>query len=122
MTAQQTFNEALDSLTGYEEERIESHFGADIFTLLKTNATRCGRALIFIDQIRHGMKSATADENKVVQAAKKHTQGLTIAQVNDYFADDEDGDDVMADEPESESGKDASASASEPVSSPPSVS
>jgi hypothetical protein len=124
-TAQQTFNEMLDSLTGFEEERIEDHFGAHIYLLLSTNASKSGRALIFIDKLREDMKSETADENKVVTAAKRHAQSLTLKEVNAYFGDDEDEPDPFGLEetgPSTESGKDGSDDENRPVSSPPSVS
>lgn len=109
---QQTFNEMIESLTGFEEDRVEAHYGRDVYTLLDVNSTKAMRAVIFIDQIREGMKSATADENKVVQAAKKHAQSLTVREVSNYFGDDdEENSDPFglegdgSGEPTSESGK-----------------
>lgn len=96
MSAQKTFNETLDSLTGYEELAITQHFGADITTLLETNATFAGRALIFTERTRSG---------EAPKDAKKHAMSLTLKSVNDYFKDDEP--EVDEDDPITASGKGA---------------
>lgn len=119
MTAQQSFNEALESLTGYEEDRIIGHYGADIVQMLSSSMTRATRALIFIEKVREGMKSDITDENKVVQAAKKYAQGLSIKQVSEYFQDDEeDADPFGLDEGESEPQTEAGKGADKPVNGP----
>jgi hypothetical protein len=42
-TAQDTFNECIDSLTGYEELEIAEQFGDDINTLLVTQPSMAPR-------------------------------------------------------------------------------
>jgi hypothetical protein len=88
------FMEMVESLTGYEEEAIEDQFGEDINTLLGLNATRSGRALVFIDAKRQGQD---------VAAAKAAAMSLTIKEVGDFFEDD--ADEVMPEEPVTEQGK-----------------
>lgn len=95
MTTQQTFNEMIDSLTGHEEQKIESAFGADIMSLLEASATKASRALIFITFVREGESGGDA---------KKRVMDLTIKQLGDHFADAED--EPMPEEPITEQGKD----------------
>lgn len=96
MTTQATFNEMLDSLTGYEELAIQSGFDADINTLINTHATFAVRACIAVDLARQGSTAAEA---------KKAAMSLTLTEVNAYFR--EDVEEPFPEEPVTESGKDA---------------
>lgn len=97
MTAQQTFNEMLDSLTGYEEQAIENQFGADIYALLN-NATKASRALVFT--------SLNREEGSKPAEVRKRVMGMTIREINAFWQDD--ADEPMPDEPVTASGKDDS--------------
>lgn len=95
-TAQESFDEHLDSLTGYEELAISSRFGFDIVTLLQRAPSMAGRALIFTAKARDGE----------AEAAYKAAMSLPMREVDGYFAPDEA--EVDEDEPETEQGKDDS--------------
>ena len=90
-----TIGDMLESLTGFEELAITKNFDADIATLLATQATMAGRALVFIDRKRKGLSDPEA---------KKASMEMTLKTVDDYFAEDED--EVMPEEPVTEAGKD----------------
>lgn len=98
MAAQETFNEHLDSLTGFEELAIAQHFGFDITTLLDRSPSMAGRALIFSV---HAREKETSPSD-----AYKAAMGLTMREVDDYFAAEEV--EIDEDEPETEQGKDDS--------------
>lgn len=89
-----TLEEVAESLTGFDEIAIKTHFG---FHVADETAppTMYARALIFVHQTRQGLKT---------QAAKDAALGMTLKDVGEYFADDEE---VTPDEPATESGKDA---------------
>jgi len=90
-----TVSDMLDSLTGFEEIAIVKHFDRNIFGLLDTDHTMAGRALVF---------TAKAREGKEARHAKTEAMAMTLKQVDDYFADDE-NDEAMPDEPVTEAGK-----------------
>ena len=90
-----TVGEMLESLTGFEEIAISKQFDADIATLLATQATMAGRALVFIDQKRQGLSDSEA---------KKVSMEMTLKAVDGYFAEDEDA--AVPEEPVTEAGKD----------------
>lgn len=94
---QQTFNEMLESLTGYEEIAIREAFGASISDLLEAAYTTAGRAMVLVDAQRKGQSA---------KDAKKTALSMTIKQVNDFFAADEE--EVFEHEPVTEQGKDDS--------------
>lgn len=96
MSAQTTFNEMLESLTGYEEIAIREAFGHEITELLDTSYTTAARALVLVDAARKG---------QAAKDAKQTALSMTIKQVNDFFVEDEVELDV--DEPVTEQGKDA---------------
>lgn len=96
MSAQQNFNDLLDSLTGFEELAISERFGFDITTLLDRSATMAGRALVFTEKTRSGQKPGDA---------YKGAMSMTVRAVNDHFDTDEEPE-VLEDETVTEQGKD----------------
>jgi hypothetical protein len=91
-----TAEEMFESLTGYDEVAIAKAFSAEVTALADAKPTMFVRALVFTSLMRDG-KAATD--------AKKAVMEMTLGQVNGYYADDVE---VMADDPQSESGKDES--------------
>lgn len=89
-----TYNEHLELLTGFDEIAIEKWFGEDIDSLRFT--MKC-RALLFTRNTRLGQQP---------KDAHKAAMSLTLKQVGDAFADDED--EPLPEEPVTETGKDAS--------------
>lgn len=87
-----TATEVLQSLTGYDEIAVEKAFGSPITTLANINRSTFGRALVFAIRLHAGDKH---------EPAKTYAMGLTIGEIDDHFADDDD--DEL---PGSESGKD----------------
>jgi hypothetical protein len=98
VSAQITANEMLESLTGYDEQAIAKHFGAEALELAEKKPTMLARALAFVHMTREGKDAATA---------KKEAMGLTIRQANDFFQESED--EVMPEEPVTEAGEGDSA-------------
>lgn len=93
MTAEQlTAEELAESLTGYDEIAIAKAFGEDIYEMAPAKSMR---ALAFVAVRRTGGTDAEA---------KDAVMGMSIKDVKESFADAED--EVMPDEPSSESGKD----------------
>lgn len=81
MSAQITANEMLESLTGFDEVAIATHFGAEALELAEKKPTMLARALAFVHMTRPeggGMDAKTA---------RKQAMGLTIKQANGYFAE-----------------------------------
>lgn len=105
MSCDQTPEELADSITGFDEIAIKKAFGAAFATM---GAPETGdpfqflRSLIFVHCRREGSNDITAYNT---------AQGLTTAEVNDYFA-----------ETSAESGKDNSTPEETPTSSPPGAS
>lgn len=95
--SEMTVEEMMESLTGYEEIAIAKAFGSDILALAEKSPTQVGRALVFVVKTREGL-----DHNKAKHAALS----LTLREVDDSFADDED--EVMEEEPVTEQGEDDS--------------
>lgn len=95
-----TVTETIQSLTGFEEIAIAKHFEHDISTLLDAHATMAGRALVFTIKTREG---------KEPRHAKTEAMAMTLQQVNDYFAEDED--EPMPEDPITEQGKEPARSA-----------
>lgn len=98
MSAQITANEMLESLTGFDEVAMATHFGAEALELAEKKPTMLTRALAFVHMTREG---------KPAPQAKKDAMGLTIRQANDYFQEYED--EVMPEEPVTEQGEGDSA-------------
>lgn len=90
-----SFDEMLESLTGFEEIGIEEAFGADITALMLTNVTKAQRALVFVVKKREGLKATDA---------RKAVLEMRLGDVQAFFADDEP--EVNEDEPVTAAGKD----------------
>lgn len=101
---QLSYVDTINSLTGYEEDAIEEHFGAPPAVLMmQPSLSKIKRALIFTDRVRQGDK---------VGPALRYAKSLTLLEVVDAFLDDdEDAEDFNPDEPDTEQGKDDSSSA-----------
>lgn len=89
-----TLEEMAESLTGFEELGIESHFGQPVSNLLEAKPTIGIRALIFTVRTREGM--STHD-------AKNAAMALTLKQAMGFFAEAEQ--DFDPENPDSQSGK-----------------
>jgi hypothetical protein len=87
--------EAIEGLTGYEEQAIENHFGNDVVSILDVNTTKACRALIYAEATR------TADHDN----AWKKAMSLTIREVSERFSPEEPDTDLDGDEPTTEQGK-----------------
>lgn len=94
-TSDLTADDMFDSLTGFEEIAVKQTFGVPITELAKTDPLQMVRALVFAHVKRGGVVKDSE--------ARKVAQGLTLGQVDDYFADD--AGDPMPDEPVTEQGK-----------------
>jgi hypothetical protein len=97
-----TFDEMVDTLTGYDEIAIQGVTGKALETLLRTNALHATRCAIAV----HLMREAGGQGAKAFKTEYDKAMGLSIREVRTYFA--KPADDVMPDEPDSESGKDDS--------------
>ncbi|GAA0978200.1 hypothetical protein ENKNEFLB_02834 [Nocardioides aquaticus] len=95
-----TVNEYVESLTGYEEDGILKHFGAEVLDLLTTRPIKAGRGLIYVDRKRGGDNDTDA-----VKAA----MSLSMRDVDAYFTPEPV--EVDPDEPETPEGKDDSQAA-----------
>ena len=86
-----TSDEMLDSLTGFDEVAISKWFG-DIAGLVE-GGSMFGRSLVFVMKRREGASDADAHGAAM---------SLTLREVNDYFADEdeESGKDEPAPEPQ----------------------
>lgn len=87
-------SEALEALTGYDEQKIEARFKAEV---LELGGVKFLRALIFGDQLHNG---------KDDEGAYKAAMELTVKQVQAYFSSDPE--DALPDAPDTEAGKDDS--------------
>lgn len=99
-----TFKEMFDSLVRPEELAIAEVFGHKIEALAATDSPHfdwsdANRALVFVQHLRDGMTQPEASA-----AAFGITKGEALS--GDLFADEPD--DVMPEEPDSETGKDSS--------------
>lgn len=83
------------TLTGFDEIAVAKAFGSDIAELREA-PMRFLRALAFVHQRRAGAKDGEAFKTAMT---------MTIAEVGNYFADDE-PDPIDPDDPESDEGKD----------------
>lgn len=98
MTQQHTIAEMFGSLTGTEEEIIARHFG-EVTSIMQEKPTMWARSLVMIDKLRGGLEA-----NK----AKKAAMELTMREVDNYFAQDED--EPSPEDPVTDQGKEGSAS------------
>lgn len=111
--------EYLGTLNGFDEIAIQKAFGSKPFELSDNDAMGLLRSLYFTAKRREGLDD---------KAAKQAAFEATIAEVNDFFPDD---DETNEDDPITESGKGepepegtpsgSRSSASEPASSLPSI-
>lgn len=95
-TTNVTPDEMFESLNGFDELAIERHFGNTALGLTERHPTMFLRALIFVHKNREGL-SPTEAHNAAMALSLKEAQA--------YFSDE---DEVMPDEPETESGKEDS--------------
>lgn len=93
-----TVDEIIDSLTGHDELAIHAAFGKDITELAQVHRTLLLRAAVAIDLSRN------QDEKVPFHKAYKAAMDMRMSEVAEYFPDSEE--DVIEDEPESDSGKD----------------
>ena len=84
----QTAEEVFDSITGFDEIAVATHFGHTVQALAETDASMFGRALVFVVKRREGL-----DDVKAREAAL----GLTLKECNEGF---------FAEPSEEEAGKD----------------
>ena len=91
--------EMLESLTGFDEDEIETTYGADVFSLAEAGGTKYLRALLYVARRRSGLDKAPA---------KKAVQALSIRQVQDSFSDEPSDPEppMPGEEPTTEAGKD----------------
>lgn len=92
-TANMTFEEMSESITGFDELAIEKHIGIDLYTDGQAKPVLMLRALVFV-HLRRAL-------NNDVEA-RKQVMEMTIKQVNGYF--DAAPEDFNPEEPDSESG------------------
>lgn len=91
-TSKPTIEEMAESLTGFEEIAIKTHFDSTLDSF--ESGTMLLRALVFVQHTRAGVKTA---------AAKEAAMSLPIKALPDQFAED---DEVTPDEPVTAAGKD----------------
>lgn len=96
-TTDMTATEMFESLTGYEEIAIAKAFGTRVLELAETDKMSLGRSLAFVHYKRSGQKDSEA---------KQSAMGMTIREVQDYFADEPD--DLDPDDPDTDTGKGSS--------------
>ena len=89
-----TASEMYQSLNGFDEIAIATHFGAKVQTLGEQDLSSFARALVFVDKRRQGLK-----DKEAFTAAME----LRISEVQDYFV--EDNDELDPEDPETEQGK-----------------
>jgi len=74
----QTAEEVFDSITGFDEIAISTHFGRTIQDLAETEPSMFGRALVFVVKRREGLEDAEA---------RKAALTMTLKECNeDFFA------------------------------------
>lgn len=88
-----TVEDFTTTLNGYDEERIERDWGAPLEELLDTRPFKGLRALVQTLKIRDGIDDAEA---------KKAAMSLTVAELDGFFAADNE---VNEDEPVTPEGK-----------------
>lgn len=95
-----TVEEAIESLTGYEEVAVHERFGAYPDDLIGINALRGMRALAFVLTARELKR---ADAKNPDAKAYEQVMAMTLKQVSDFFPDVDD--EVMPEEPVTDTGK-----------------
>lgn len=96
-TAKMSADEVLGTLTGYDEIAIAKKFGAEVLDLMETRPLTGLRALVYI-QKRRELTTEHTKQSSVDQAAYEHVMGLTVTQVQDLIADDEDDEDDLGED------------------------
>lgn len=77
--------ETTESLTGYEENEIESRFGSDIGALADAKPVMGLRALAYVMTVRD-LKAA--DVQSPEEKAFKHVMSMTMRGVQDFWPDE----------------------------------
>lgn len=93
-TAQDTFNEYIDSLTGYEELEIAEQFGDDFNTLLVSLPSMASRSLVYVTKRRDGLDEKQAKDAAMSMTIKAVTAAFEPTPVE-----------PMPDEPVTDAGK-----------------
>lgn len=88
-----TAEEAIESLTGFDELAIAKHFGMEWSDLAEKKPSTFTRALVFVHLTREGRSA---------QDAKNEVMGMTLGTVQGYFSTE---DEPMPEDPITESGK-----------------
>ena len=91
-TTDKTAEDLFKSLNGFDEIAVSRAFGEDL-SVLRTKPFTFVRALVFVDLRRGGAKDGDAH---------KQAMTLTMGELEDYFAQDEE---VLPEEPTTERGK-----------------
>ena len=103
-TTELTIEEVQESITGFDEIAVEQHMGMDIYTDAEAKPILLLRALVFVHQV-HELKPAPE--------ARKAALGMTLKEVQGYFA--EPPEEIDEDEPDTEAGKGDSQPATGPT-------
>lgn len=74
----QTAEQVFDSVTGFDEIAISTHFGRTVQELAEKDASMFGRALVFVVKRREGL----ADDE-----ARNAALGLTFGEFQAFFAE-----------------------------------
>lgn len=96
---EQTAEEMLMSLTGFDELGIQQTSGKTVTALARTDETALSRALVAV----HIMREANGQGPKAHKAAYDKAQAMTFGEVTKYFA--EPVEEFDASNPDSASGK-----------------
>lgn len=83
-TSPMSVEEAVETLTGFEEQEIAKRFGAEVGELLDTSPTTGMRAIATVviarDLTDHGAKDPKNE-------AYQHVMGMPLKQLADFFPD-----------------------------------
>lgn len=99
-----SIEEAVETLTGYEEQEIEKRFGAQFDDLLEVKPITGMRAVAAV-MIARDLKAQGASDPQ--GQAYAHVMEMTLRQASEFWSV-EDEPEAMPDEPDTESGKDDS--------------
>lgn len=94
------FDEAIESLTGHDENDVEARFNVSVYDLMEQNATKAGRALAFI-LVARDLKAAEVVDPQ--GKAYQHVMGMTLKQIGEFFPDATN--EPMPEDPVTEPGK-----------------
>lgn len=110
-TSKPSVEETFQSLTGFDELAIKDKFGIENPADAETRPIIWTRALVFVLFKRAG---------QTTQAAYQTAMEVPVGELDSHFADEPE--DVFADEPDSEAGKESMQLEREPTNSPPGAS